>query len=509
MKRARRLGSMLPLGALVLAAAGPALAAPRDKAALRLDDEAMGKDYLETNFLRAQKKLAQAIAICGAKACTKAVMGQLHRDLAVVLIGGLSKNDEGRQEFARARELDPNIELDPDYATPAMKKMWAELKGAKPARAAEAAATGEPRVEHTPVTEQRIGTPVPIYAEFAGGDPPAMMRLFYKGVGASRFVHVDMKRRGEGFAAEIPCSSTSRAGEVHYYVVAQGPDGESLAHAGSHEQPLVISVKRTITSPPPHLPDAEPPARCTDVACEGPDCEGAHAQHANEGAGGERRNWITIAVEQDFALVGAGTGVCTEAVQVDGEWSCFRAAGSQYHGNPVRNKGDEVNGGFAPATTRVLLGFDRVLAGGLVAGVHGGVVVRGGGPRPDGASSHAFFPAHVEARLAYWFGHDVFSTAGFRPFVFGSFGAAQVDIPFQTPVKEDRSKPPPVVQPDNPNVQELDAWRRMGQAFGGGGLGAMIAFTPGFGFVLDVKYMHLFPTSGNVVAPEGGFAFGF
>ena len=99
--------------AVATAAADARAVPPRDKAALRLDDEAMGRDYLETNFVRAQKKLAQAVGLCGKSSCSTAVVALLHRDLGVVLIGGLSKNAEGKAEFVRALEIEPTIELIP------------------------------------------------------------------------------------------------------------------------------------------------------------------------------------------------------------------------------------------------------------------------------------------------------------------------------------------------------------------------------------------------------------
>jgi hypothetical protein len=37
----------------------------------------------------------------------------------------------------------------------------------------------------------------------------------------------------------------------------------------------------------------------------------------------------------------------------------------------------------------------------------------------------------------------------------------------------------------------------------------MVAFTPSFGLLLDAKYMHMLPSSGNVLAPELGVAVGF
>jgi hypothetical protein len=122
---------------------------------------------------------------------------------------------------------------------------------------------------------------------------------------------------------------------------------------------------------------------------------------------------------------------------------------------------------------------------------------------------HAPLPVHVEGRIAYWFGSDVFSTKGFRPFLFASGGLAQVDAKLGVVVHENPNIPPPPTQTDNPPFQHLDAYRRMGQAFVGGGVGIMYAFTLGVGLVLDAKYMYLLPTAGNVLAPEFGLAVGF
>src|ERR1700753_366217 len=67
----------------------PATPGPKDKAALHLDEEALGKDYLETNFAKAEKKLQQALSLCDGKdACSDRVHSQLPRDLAGVYLAG-------------------------------------------------------------------------------------------------------------------------------------------------------------------------------------------------------------------------------------------------------------------------------------------------------------------------------------------------------------------------------------------------------------------------------------
>ena len=61
----------------------PAIAAPKDAAAIKLADDAINNDYLATNFAEAEKKLRKAIAMCGASACSaqsaRAAASQLGR----------------------------------------------------------------------------------------------------------------------------------------------------------------------------------------------------------------------------------------------------------------------------------------------------------------------------------------------------------------------------------------------------------------------------------------------
>ena len=312
-----------------------------------------------------------------------------------------------------------------------------------------------------------------------------------------------MAPSGSGYAVEIPCNADAAEGDLSYFIEALGDGDESLGKDGSRADPHVVHIRKELDGDPPHLPDAPPPTRCKNV-CQGDDCSAA-----GEAAPHARMNWFSVSVQQDLGIIGAGVDVCSEQVQVSGGYSCFRSGGSQYHGNPIAGQDDTVNAGLAVATTRILLGFDRVLVAGLVLGVRLGVVLRGGGPRADGADVHPFLPLHAEGRLAYWFGSDVFSTSGFRPFIFAAGGAAQVDAHFLTTVHEDPTKPEPPNQTDNPPSQVLDAYRRMGQGFVGGGAGLMYAFTPGSGLFLSAKYMRMIPTPGNVLSPELGFALGF
>lgn len=491
---------------LTLASATAGAAPPpknKDASAMKLASDAMGNDYLDTSFGRAEKKLRRALSMCQKDACSPKVVAILHGDLATVYVAGMGKLDEGRAEIAAAMDAEPTLKVDEDFATPELRKAWDDERrrrqGKKP--------SGEEAFTHTPITEQVIGVPIPVYAVFPANLNASKVRVRYRGVGAKKWRATTMKKHGEGYAAEIPCDAVRKKGQVRYYLQALDAEGEILAEDGSPRDAFVVKLRSTIQGEPPHVPDAPPPSSCDRACGEDEDCEPEAGPAAPSDE--TRRSWLSLSIQQDLAIAGGATDVCTADNQLGGSVACFRQQGSQYHGSPIAGKNDQVSGGLAPATTRVLLGFDRALTDNLVAGLRLGYVLRGGGPRADGSDTNPFLPVHAEIRVGYWFGDKVFTKPGLRPFVHLELGAAQVDSHTTTIVVEDPKKPPPPAQIDNPKSQTLDVYRRAGQGFAGGGVGAMYAFTPGFGMTLDLRLMQFFPTGGTALAPTLGFAAGF
>ena len=117
---------------LSLALACPhALAEPKDDAARALQKEAMDGDYLGTQFKAAEQKLKKALKTCGKKGCSKLVLAELHRDLAVVYIAGLKKKDKGKKQMQAAIKADPALQLAPDFSTPDVEKVYEAAGGAK------------------------------------------------------------------------------------------------------------------------------------------------------------------------------------------------------------------------------------------------------------------------------------------------------------------------------------------------------------------------------------------
>src|SRR6266700_6179329 len=89
--------------AVILALVGSspsAGAAPKDELATKMNQDAIDNDYLAMRFPEADRKLRQAIAICGKTGCSPNVTAQLHRDLGTVHISSTTLND-CKAQFAR------------------------------------------------------------------------------------------------------------------------------------------------------------------------------------------------------------------------------------------------------------------------------------------------------------------------------------------------------------------------------------------------------------------------
>ncbi len=131
MSQSSSLGRLAAFAALL--AAVPALAEPKDGDARELSKQAMDGDYLATHFKEAEQKLQKALKGCVKKQCSPAVQAELHRDLAVVYIAGLKKKDKGKKEMQAAIKADPTVQLNPDYTTPEVEKVYLAAGGVKQA----------------------------------------------------------------------------------------------------------------------------------------------------------------------------------------------------------------------------------------------------------------------------------------------------------------------------------------------------------------------------------------
>jgi hypothetical protein len=207
-----------------------------------------------------------------------------------------------------------------------------------------------------------------------------------------------------------------------------------------------------------------------------------------------KRSWISVGVQVDALLLPTGNNACAGG----SGYTCFNGS-TYYAAKPIAGADDVVNGGIRLATKRILLGYDRAIGGNFTVGGRLGYAFGGGPDRPGG---RGFDPVHVEARASYWFGHDPLGRAGLRFSATAALGFAEVDATVPADVYAS------LAAYQAGQSQTYDAWRKTGDAFGSVGLGAMYAFTPDSGLLLEAKGMEMFPTTGTVVGLQLGYVIG-
>lgn len=500
------------LAALVTLGASPARGEAKDDAALELAKKAIQTDYLATKFEDAEKKLQEAITLCGEKECSAKVKAQLHRDLAVVYIGGMNRVDEGKKAFAAALKLDPAVQLDAELTSPEMQAAFDEVKKGAVAPApgpgpSEPAASSEGDLVHTPPAEQAILTPLPLYAELPAGMSAVKVVLKYKVFGSSDWKVVQMKPVGQGYGLEIPCADIgSLTGTVRYFIQAFDAENNPVSWSGTRDKPNSVAVKMERQGEPPHLPGQPPPAKCQDAGdCppEFPGCKALGAERPCEGpecadtkpADTFKKNYVSLAVQQDLLFLNGGTNVCS----AESEYQCFYPTGEFYEKIPYEKSGGGVGGGIGASTTRIMAGYDRVIWH-FTLGVRVGFAF-GGGPQAPGGL--AFVPVHAEGRAAYWFGSDPFASAGPRFYLTVGGGIAQADSKVSVVVYENEQD----YVADNRLT--LDAWRKAGTGFLAFGGGFLYAITPRTGPYAEARVIQLLGASNTGLGLQLGYAFGF
>jgi len=226
---------------------------------------------------------------------------------------------------------------------------------------------------------------------------------------------------------------------------------------------------------PPSFPGCSADAKASDD-------EASQAEAPAAPPAPYKRNWFSVAFEQDALLLPSANNTCAGGTG----YTCFGSDGSYYADTPLAGADDGVGGGLALGTSRILVGYDRALWPNVTLGARAGYAFGGGPQRPTGKS---FLPLHLEARAAYWFGDDPLGRAGLRFYVLAAGGIAEQDANISVDVYASMQSY------QSGQSQEYEAWKKTGLAFGAVGAGAMYAITPATGVSLEAKAMEMFPTA--------------
>ena len=429
---------------LALLPSTPVQAATQDAAAQELADQAIFTDYLQLDFKSAEKKLKKAIQLCEKGSCSPTVAAQVHRDLAVIYITGMKRSEDGRQLLVKALHLDPNIALDADLTTPELIRVFAAAK--------------EDVAQEDDATKAAAAGAVAAGAAAASG------------------------------SAASPSGAAEPPGDTEV-------TGESAAKSpakGSMDEPSPGSIDC-----PPDFPGCKAVGEDTGAA--------AASEEPEQDLG--VRNWLSAALQQDFLMFSEASGVC--GPEQPEELSCYRAGDVYRPGTADNTAGDggTITGGFRLGTTRIMLGFDRVLFPNISAGIRIGYALGGGPTEPDGA---AFVPIHAELRGTYWFGP--LERGKLRAFATLSGGLAQVDSSVTTEVIDRCADPNATVPPCTTGevaLSKVTVWKKTGTTFAGLGGGALYPLDEHSGISAELKAILLFPSSGVSVALQAGYTYGF
>ncbi len=414
-------------------------------------------------------------------------------------------------------------------------------------------------MECTPtVTEVEMQRQIPVAC--TTDEPAVKVVLRYMVFGGDQWQQVQMTQKAEYWQGAIPCSDTGVTGAIKWYVEAKDKDGEQLDSHGNKKTPAEINVVTSTTEPPPAYPGQPAPQKCmaasecpeemigtpacptgggpkargdkgwgapcdtsqecdTGLLCQQGDsgrtcetaprcdvtsdcpsgsvCKGGTCDVGDEDSGSStpsghyKKNLIGLHFAADFASL-SGKDVCDPGTN----FNCYYAGGVPYPNTPFPGAGGNLNGGLAPATFRVLASYERLITRNIGLEGRVGFAFNGG---PKSANGTAFLPIHVEARAKYWFGHDLFSRKGIRPYVFLGGGIAQVDARLTVRVADAQTVNTPSKE------TSLDAYRKLGQSFVGGGGGVMYAVAPNHGVVLNLNFDYMLPSSGLVIEPSLGY----
>lgn len=564
---AARFALFLALGLALLFVAPSASAqnARVEGQATALQKKAMD-DYLQTDFTKAQDKLEKAVRICEGK-CGPGLRARLHRDLAVVQIGGAIDKEKGINNFVEALKIDPGVALDPDIRTKDLDAALAEAKRritggaapeAKPRPKLGAGDQPEGDFQHTPVPQQQVRTPIPIYVEYPGESQLVRVIARYKGFGMAEWKNVELTKMGDnGWGGLIPCADVQQ-GLARYFLTGFDANNDPVATAGDRNNPYKVQVTNDKPADPPHLPNASPPAQCQDTGdcppnfpgckkgkgsaaaasestgkeggefceedaeCRSNRCEDSKcAAYSDEDRPKGKRFWIGLAGALDISFVPSVEDACklksTATPINDQNYYCVDSGGHDYpsrdptsaaQNNSIVTSADhgsdKVSGGGALGNVRLMLTLDYALNANIMLGARVGVVLINYPGDAAGQDGKRFsMPLHAEARFTYVVGKDAIWKKGFAPYFMVAAGIA----PFENDIGVQTIEAPAT----GPAVKKaVDAWHIAGPAFFSIGGGGRYAVTPRFAFLFglrgNVAFGNAFVPS---VGPEVGGQLGF
>ena len=367
----------------------------------------------------------------------------------------------------------------------------ASTPGEKRAAKLASDATGPDfRAGHHPAAEKKLREAIQICLVQSCSDP--FKARLHRDLG---FVYVAGMKRVEDGKDEFTAALTADSTVVLTPAMEEKPAvkqafGEVKGAMSSAQTSAATSDAETSAAKEESEPEAKPDAK-KDSKQEDSEATRDTAAPPEVKAARAFLNWFSLAIEQDIVFHSQTPNACSTG----SHYTCFDRKGMQVPVNNFVPGGNQVSGGLASGTWRILLGYDRVFATRFSVGLKLGSVISGKPEIAPGQSGFKYF--HAEGRAAIWLSRDPFATSGLRPYIFLSGGLAETASKILVEYSA----------ADCPGCK-LNAYKRSGYEFVGAGAGIQYAITPRSGPTLEARYMQFFGPAVPAIGVQLGYAFG-
>lgn len=531
MNHPRPLAAAAAAAALVLASlfiAAPASALDRRAEAAAKDAiKRTAADFASGDYATAAARLQKALTTCSSRGCSPDTKAFVLRDLGTMQFK-MGDKDAAANSFSQALAIDRDIDLSSKYESPDVRAAWNRAK------ALASTSPGAPPAEqpiggdfsHTPASEQKVRTPLPVYVEGPEGTDLSKVVVKYKGATMSDWGKVELTKMGDGWGGVIPCGAVTQ-GALVYWVQGFDASGAPAASSGDPKHPFSVPIRQEITSEEPSLPDKPPPRTCAagdDGGGGGTSGEGGDAgTGASSGRARYARLWVGLSAEFELMSMPSAADACvlsTGPAPPPG----FPANGSNLYcvnssngaDFPPRNtvgaginntlkahpgSGGQSTGGIQPGDIRVMLSLDYALNQNFLVGGRMGYVFNsypGSAASQDGRA--AGFKIHVEGRATFLLGNSPLDHVGFAPMGMAGLGFAEFDGHVTSAVTNGPGQSEPI-----------DIWDTDGPFFLFIGAGARYQFSPRIAANAALRLNLAVGGNGllSTFGPEFGVQYGF
>jgi len=207
--------------------------------------------YDTLQLQEAERELEEAIAQAHRFGVNDPILAKLHVMLGVVRFGLTQEEQDAYDQFISAVEVDPSVDVHPDYKTPTLAAVMERARAAVPNNGGgggggggggEPEVIGRPEMNHSPVETATFGKPVTFTAEIPPTVPLYRITMNYRRYGEREFKTLEMRPETESrFSVVLPAAEV-RTSQIDYFIEVLDRTGKILVSSGGPTSPNNIVV---------------------------------------------------------------------------------------------------------------------------------------------------------------------------------------------------------------------------------------------------------------------------